>query len=494
MATVTMPYAAEELGKEAMQVSAGCLPGTGAYRARILQTNIFRTALLALHEIVESDWAPLSEEEWLDKIHDPVVGIHPDGISFEAFSLDCSTLGWVQFENSVFEAPEVCRYGCTNIDFSDQLHHYISRLTPLDHPTLSIGTAEGVELKHGSKGVRQRKIDMPDGWLLGFGEMHAGLAQADIKVPLHKADVYNLLRFIQQKTPGHVRGRALIFELIPGEQIKAHLEPYNQTLRLQNRMPQDALPEPMQIKVYGRRRLSLLQSLIPHALSGTLYLCGDSRPSYWELHLPHTRFILALSSWSARTFSGSAVERLRGPAALVDNATVQQGAMLLQETGHISRAEIALQLDISEEQALGVALSLCRQGLAVIEPQTQSIRWRPIQYLPFAELTGAGLQTSREANAEMLISEEKLRVQSTATQEGLIVATARCTGTRGDYELSATVAADGTFADAQCTCPWMRKNRDLKGGPCKHLLALRIKALQKEEQPTQARNKRQKRM
>ena len=50
----------------------------------------------------------------------PIVGVHPDGISFEAFSRDCSALAWVHFGNGMFQEQHR-KLGCTNIDYSEAL-------------------------------------------------------------------------------------------------------------------------------------------------------------------------------------------------------------------------------------------------------------------------------------------------------------------------------------------------------------------------------------
>lgn len=476
MPQLTMTYDGVSRATDAEIDLAGlAMPEPGAFSAMIARPQIFRVAMLALGDIVHSNFEVLDEEEWRARVLDPVVGIHPDGVSFEAFSQDGSALGWVHFANTVFEEPDVRRGGCTSIDYSDKLEKCFRAIAPASRMRLRIGSAEGVRLEQGKKTHHEKKIDLPDGWLRGFGELHAGLLQAAVTIPLSKADLFNILRAVKGRAPG-MRGRGVVFDIQPGERVVVHVEPWDTIIRLQS--PPPDVDEPISCKIYGRRRLSLLENLIPHVDSARLHLCGSSRPSYWELMMPGARMILAMSSWTARKFTKSFTESLRGAAAPIDDATLQRAAAFLADAELVSLDELAEGLGMSADQARGVALALCRQGLAIAEPESRGLRWRPLRYLPFAEICAAGEQSSREENAAGLIEAGKLEVLSSTEREGLRMASARCEGSAGIYDLKLTLNPDGSFAAAECACKWMTKNRnDLRGGPCKHLLALRSHVL-----------------
>ncbi len=435
--------------------------------------------MLALGNIVTHEYVEESIEEFLERVKDPVVGIHPDGLSFEGFTLDGSTLGWVHFSNEVFKDVKVQEPGCTSIDFSPNFEKFLNAMTGLSDVTLRIGAKEGIQLEQKTEKHVEKKIELPDGWVRGFGELHAALASATLRVPLSKPDIFSIVKAIKKKAPGSLKGRALIFEFEPGKKGRAIIQPFNTVVRLQG--PPPDISEEVSIKLYGRRRLEKLEKLIPHAKSFTLHLCGGSRPHFWEMQMGGARFILALSSWTNRKFTKSISESLRGPAALVDDETVQKAARLLSDETVMTYDELSSHLDLSEEQALGVGMALCRQGLAVCEPGQGGIRWRPIQHLPFAELGSLGDGSTREDNARRIINDKNLQVIEVQTHEGQTVAKGKCTGTADTYELEATLSENGTFQNASCSCMWMTKNsQSLKGGPCKHLLALREKVMNKK--------------
>jgi hypothetical protein len=457
-------------------IAGARVPAAGAFVAPIIKPQIFKTCLTALGKVVREDFISMDYDEWLDMVIDPVVGIHPDGISFEGFSRDGSILGWVHFDMSVFGKPEIHKAGCTSIDYSEKLQSFLHNLTSLSKINLSIGTQEGVTLVEGPVTHREKRISLPDNWIRGFGEIHAGLAQSEISIPLNKADLMNIIRAAKKRIPPNVKGRALIFELNPGEKAKVIVQPWNTAIRL-NAAPSN-IYEAMEIKVYGRKRLEILEAIIPQIKNATLHLLGDSRPSYWEFNFSGARFIVALSSWTSQKFTESYIESMRVATYLDDPETIRKAAEYLSDMEFLSGKELADELKIQEEEVMGVIMALCRQGLATIEPSSGNIRWRPISHFPFYELSAKGELSSRERNAEKLISEDKLKLLNVINREGLIITDGICEGRTGEYKLSASLNPDYTFASARCDCAWMRRQKnDLRVGPCKHLLALREEAI-----------------
>src|SRR5688500_7592450 len=113
MTAITINYQGQTKGQKAeLSLAAAQVPMSGAFRATIIKPQTFRIAMLALGNVIRANYEVMDYEEWLERVLDPVVGIHPDGVSFEAFSQDCSTLGWVHFGNTVFDEPEIRQGGC----------------------------------------------------------------------------------------------------------------------------------------------------------------------------------------------------------------------------------------------------------------------------------------------------------------------------------------------------------------------------------------------
>src|SRR5205085_7126749 len=65
------------------------------------------------------------EREYL---FDPVITVHPDEVSFEAFSRDESTYGRLAAKYELFDKVDEFQCGTTNIDFSARLHGELERM------------------------------------------------------------------------------------------------------------------------------------------------------------------------------------------------------------------------------------------------------------------------------------------------------------------------------------------------------------------------------
>src|SRR5205085_292165 len=100
-----------------------------------------------------------------------VITVHPDEISFEAFSRDESTYARVGVRHELFERVEEHECGTTNIDFSTGLHHEIERMRSYRRTDFAISPS-GFQVASASaggvSGVMEKKIDLPDSWVQGF--------------------------------------------------------------------------------------------------------------------------------------------------------------------------------------------------------------------------------------------------------------------------------------------------------------------------------------
>jgi len=79
---VTLKYAGMSVGDaRGLALCGAATPEAGAFRAEIAQPTLFRDCLVALGGIARATFEQLPFEEWIQTIYDPVVGIHPDGVS-----------------------------------------------------------------------------------------------------------------------------------------------------------------------------------------------------------------------------------------------------------------------------------------------------------------------------------------------------------------------------------------------------------------------------
>ena len=318
---------------------------------------------------------------------------------------------------------------------------------------------------------------------MALGETHAALVSAQLPVALTRADLLNLLREVgTRKCPQSLKGRALIFDLQPGEPICIWVEPWNTVVRLQALAPADiAAPHPS----FGRRRLSLLAPARP-ADSGEarVWLIDDSPPATGKSPCPRRGCYSASPPGPRANSPAAPPRRCAAPRPRSRTPRCAAPPSLLADAGLLSLDELADELQVP----LATAQAASRFAAKVLRSSSRpaaACAWRPIAHLPFAELTAAGEQSLREENAELLVLAGKLELLThTASADGVRTLAGTCQGSAGRYALSATLAPDGSFASATCECAWMRKqNGTLQGGPCKHLLALRNLALREALNP-----------
>src|SRR5439155_9226 len=105
---------------------------------------------------------------------DPVVSVHPDELSLEAFSRDESTYARVAAKHDLFHRVQELQCGTTNIDFSTGLHTEVERLRSYRQTSFTVDPG-GVTVSTDGGEHREKKIDLPESWVMGFLQLLARL-------------------------------------------------------------------------------------------------------------------------------------------------------------------------------------------------------------------------------------------------------------------------------------------------------------------------------
>src|SRR5690606_36795255 len=146
------------------------------------------------------------------------------------------------------------------------------------------------------------KIDLPDSWVRGFLQVSSAMTLPAVTFDLHPQDMYLLCsylrRFKEQKGP-----RALRFILKPGQPIQVMFAPWNEIFTFY-RSPYTGSQD-QTIRIWGRRRLHILERLLPIAKTFTVHLLGNGLPSFFIANLGDMTFTLGLSGWTANDWSHS---------------------------------------------------------------------------------------------------------------------------------------------------------------------------------------------
>jgi hypothetical protein len=258
---------------------------------------------------------------------DPVITVAPDVVFFECFAKDESSYGCLSVNRDAFLGNDTPALGTTNVDYSLALYDHFQTLRSYRPTRLQIDPA-GFEVSVAqTPSLREEKIDLPASWLRGFGQLQAAMTLPSRRVMLSTDVVYSILAYLKRHRE-RSGPRSLLFKLVPGKAPQVVIEPWGVTLTSRGR-PYEG-PKPLEIKVWGRRRLFALARLLPMTEHVEVSLLGSGLPSVWIAHMGEMRFTLALSGWTANDWArGSNLEQhfanVRSePAALNAIATVRR--------------------------------------------------------------------------------------------------------------------------------------------------------------------------
>jgi hypothetical protein len=455
------------------------------FHARVQQQALLlRFALQALGQVV---W---SNEMWAQAIDprsfllDPIITVHPDRVFFEAFSNDQSTYGLVIADRELFETEGEVHCGTTNVDFTSWLWHALSDMRSSRPTWLHIGPAGfQVETEGGSSRL-EKKVDVPDAWVRGFLQLQAAMALPGTRVTARPVDVLAAIRFLRTNK-AKTSPRALRYEFEPGREVRMVLEPWQHEIPLQD--SEHSYTQPRSVRTWGRRRLRLLEPILPHAESVEIYLKGRALPTFYAARMGGITFLLGLSDWSAQGWTGT------GSFDLLFDDTAVPGKLLDRARKHLHRhyavsvEELARKLDIPRAQASSLLLRLCRQGQVVYDVQRRQFRHRELFATPLDEDRYFPPDPRRE-KARQLIARGQVRLQGCQVQQMSKTRTVRSfTGTQTretiyrDWKITGTAEPDlaveivvkdtGQILFGQCGCPFFREHL-LNQGPCEHMMAL----------------------
>ena len=400
---------------------------------------------------------------------DPVISVHPDELFFECFSDDESSYGKLSCSHNVFTNISDTACGTTNIDYSEGLYEEFQKIRSYKRTTFAIDPG-GFAVKTGDgEGFDEKKIDLPDGWVRGFLQVSSAMTLPMVTLRLHPMDVHNICFALRRKKE-RVGPRSLRFKLTPGEPVRLSLDPWNTEISCPRSIYTG--PEKREIRIWGRRRLHILERLIPVARHFTVHLLGDGLPSFYVADLGDMSFTLGLSGWTANDWSRLGNFDLLAPRADVDEFTLRRVYTALQENWCESAPSLARRLHIDEATVKSALAVYSQHGQVLYDLASGLYRIRELsrEPLPFAQLR---FSSEREAKAEKFVEAKLVKVETRdRTAEGMRIA-GSVLDNAVNYKTSIVIDDDQRLRDAGCQCFFWQQNR-LRKGPCEHMLALRL--------------------
>jgi hypothetical protein len=252
---------------------------------------------------------------------DPVITVHPDELFFECFSEDESTYGRLAVGYDVFRSIEQMSCGTTNIDYSAALYDEFQKIRSYKPTRLAVDPG-GFDVKTaGEADYRQVKIDLPDSWVRGFLQVSAAMTMPAVSFTLHPMDVHAFCQVLRRRKE-KLGPRSMRYVLRPGQPVRVIFEPWGIEITCARSIFEGR--EAREIRVWGRRRLLVLERLIAAARGFQVTLLGQGMPSFYVADLGSLSFTLGLSGWVANDWSASGNFDLLGARGAVDPITQER--------------------------------------------------------------------------------------------------------------------------------------------------------------------------
>ncbi|MFB2918283.1 SWIM zinc finger family protein [Aerosakkonema funiforme] len=406
-------------------------------------------------------------------LFDPVITVHPDEIFFECFSVDESSYGRLGASYEVFKNIDEFACGTTNIDYSHDLYNEFQKIRSYKTTKLEVDPS-GFEVQTtNEEAFKEVKIDLPDSWVRGFLQVSSAMSLPATRFDLHPMDIHNmclvLRRHKEKQGP-----RSMRYHLKPGEPVRVFFEPWNIEV-ICPRSPYTGTSEQV-IRVWGRRRLLILERLIAVAKKFTVHLLGTGMPSFYVADLGDISFTLGLSGWTANDWSRSGNFDLMTSRTEVDNLTKLSIFEMLKRDWLQTPDSIANRLNVDRSVVLSALSAYTQAGRAIFDLNKQVYRVRELsrEPLPMDKLRFAN---EREEKASRFLSQNAVRVTScTGDVSNVLILQGNVKDKEKTYTPSLTIDSDSRIINAECTCNWHFQNKLFKG-PCEHILALRTQHL-----------------
>jgi hypothetical protein len=408
-----------------------------------------------------------NREAWI--VLDPVITIHPDELFFECFSQDESTYGKLGCNYNVFKEIDDYKCGTTNVDYSAALYEEFQKIRDYKETELKVDPGGFTVQTTNEEEYKEVKIDLPDSWVRGFLQVSSAMTLPTIQFDLHPMDIYSLClllrRFKEKRGP-----RSLRYILEPGHPVKIILEPWGKEIICARSVYTGNTKH--EIRTWGRRRLLILERLIPVARKFTVHLLGTGLPSFYIADLGDMNFTLGLSGWTANDWSHAGNFDLLAPRLAVDDVTKQKVFAAMQKEWLGTSQQIAKQLNIDVAKVSGALSAYTQAGRVIYDLNRNVYRLRELsrEPLPFEKLR---FDNPREDLAAQLLEKQEIKYTSELMPaDNSLKLAGTVKGPRKTYNTQLVIDADEKIKSAHCDCSFYIENKLYKG-PCEHMLAIR---------------------
>lgn len=424
------------------------------------------------------DWLLRNDPQaWL--ILDPIISVHPDGLLLEVFSKDEGCYAALNLEHTGFETQGSIQFGTTNIDFSQELAQGIEQIRSFRSTQLAIGK-EAVSLQTETATalpdteVIEKRIQVPQTWIRGFLQVQSATQLASDSFFLKPIDLYNALRHLRLNADLKGKKRGLRIELVPKQPPRLVLEPNDLVIEGSAEVYQGK--QAKVIRLWGRRRLSLLKRFLPFADSIQVQVLGNGMPSFWILRGSGMSLTLAVTGFTASNWSQALNFDLLLPRRTETISELKTVVDALKSSYMASLDELVKATQYTELVCRTALQQASQQGLVMYDLAKRVYRYRPLTQEPL-DMAHFQFRQLAEKLAYDLVARQKaisqLQLHIIPLEGTEISAEITVKEDKRDYLSKLKLTEEGQISKASCSCHQIMTH-GLSHGACSHLLALRI--------------------
>ena len=395
---------------------------------------------------------------------DPVITVHPDQVTFEAFSIDESIYGCLSVNMDEFKLASEPKLGTTNIDFSAKLAKEMERFRTYTNVELSINPG-GFTVDTGqSPEYMEKKIDLPETWIKGFNQVSSAANLNGISVELAPVDIYDICSFLrkhkEKKSPRYMK-----WILAKGKPVRIIFEPYGTELVLNAVYNGEKDREE---KIWGRRRWLVTERLLPIAKSFTIKLLGFGMPQFITADIGNMKMTIGLSSWSSNDWvKGTAFNVMSG---FIGDKGYDDVYKLLKQHRFMSVEDICSALGTNRTQTLPGIGGVLKRGEGYVDANDGLVRFRRLCSEPIPKELYQTTEVERKVRKLMAKGMDDFSVSMSENGEYAF---------KNKYDKEKTeliIDEDGQVSKLKCSCSGFNRGPRNISAPCPHLLALYMRS------------------
>lgn len=400
---------------------------------------------------------------------DPVITVHNDQVSFEAFSIDESIYGCLSVAMDEFDLLQKPALGTTNIDFSVKLEKEMQRFRSYTDVTLSINP-EGFTVDNDIvPEYVEKKIDLPDTWIKGFNQVSSAAALSGIEIELSPSDMYDICAFLrkhkEKKSPRYMK-----WILEPGQRVQIVFEPFGTVITL-NAVYNGS--QRREEKIWGRRRWLVTEKLIPLSKAFHVRLLGFGMPQFIRADMGTMQMVIGFSSWSSNDWvKGTAFNIMAGFTGM---GCYDKVYPLMKNKRCLSMNEIYNNIPgtKNDKTKAGIGM-LFRRGEGYFDLASNKVRFRQLCNTPIPEELYEVTDIEKDVQKYSKLTFDNMTVKYTQRKEFIFSTKYIQRRLVPSDNTEIVIDQDGQITKVDCCCSQFKRGEKNISEPCAHILALYV--------------------